>query len=190
MWVIPSSLDSANDHLLARSVPGCILVVWLLQASFASNIGIMSTTICLAHFLLRMSEKRANKEDGESEVVSDPISDQSDQHKRGHDRDGQKDPKHDRDGQKDPKHDRDGQRHPMVTQERWQQGKVCDCRKSLTNIHANGPLARCEIEVTNKTRHGLYLQHFRSERSSGRSYRPGRCETAPLSEFPRLNLRC
>jgi len=39
-----------------------------------------------------MSEKRANKEYGESEVVSDPISNQSDQHDRGHDRDGQKDP--------------------------------------------------------------------------------------------------
>jgi len=45
-----------------------------------------------AHNLLRMSEKRANKEDGKIEVVSDLISDQSDQHKRGHDRDGQKGP--------------------------------------------------------------------------------------------------
>lgn len=81
-----------------------------------------------------MSEKRAKKECGESEVVSDRISDPRDQRNVGHDRDGQK----------DPKHDRDGQRHPMVTQERWQQGEVCDCRKSLTNIHANGPLARCE----------------------------------------------
>ena len=44
------------------------------------------------HHVLRMSEKRANKEDGEIEVVSDPISDQSDQRKRGHNRDGQKGP--------------------------------------------------------------------------------------------------
>ena len=62
-------------------------------------------------------------------------------------------------------HDRDGQKHPKVTQERWQQGKVCDCRKSLTNIHANGPLARCEIDVVNTTRHGtaphgLNIQQF------------------------------
>jgi len=42
----------------------------------------------------------------------------------------------------------------MVTHERWQQGKLCDCRKSLTNIHVNGPLARCETDVVNTTRHG------------------------------------
>jgi len=58
-------------------------------------------------------QKRADKEYGASEGLSDRISDPRDQSNVGHDRDGQK----------DPKHDRDGQRHPMVTQERWQQGK-------------------------------------------------------------------